>query len=290
MNLPKNYKKGMTTIQTVKNLVDSQFPQFSHLEISQVDINGWDNDTFRLGKEYSIRLPSALDYSEKIAQEFSVLPILQKHLSYQIPEPLYMGKPSKEYPFPWGIYKWQEGKSLNLIDKDTINLNDLAYDIALFLNQLHSIPLFTTIESQWRGMHPNFYHNKTIHLIEQSSHIFDKNILLKKWHEYCSSTLPLKKSWVHGDMYHGNIILDSNNKLSAVIDFGSMCTGDYACDLVIAWVYFNNESQTIFKNTIKADDDTWNRAKAWCLWKSLHTIHSHQSHISKFEKENNINI
>ena len=64
-------------------------------------------------------------------------------------------------------------------------------------------------------------------------------------------------------------ILVHENKLAAVIDFGGCAVGDPACDLVMAWTYFDVLSREHFRETVKLDNDTWDRGKAWALWKAL---------------------
>jgi aminoglycoside phosphotransferase (APT) family kinase protein len=44
----------------VRRLIGSQFPEWSDLEVAPVDLDGWDNATFRLGDDLSVRLPSPL--------------------------------------------------------------------------------------------------------------------------------------------------------------------------------------------------------------------------------------
>jgi aminoglycoside phosphotransferase (APT) family kinase protein len=80
-----------------------------------------------------------------------------------------------------------------------------------------------------------------------------------------------KPVWVHGDIAQGNLITE-NRRLSGVIDFGSAGTGDPACDLVIAWTFFDEESRNIFMDQMELDKDTWDRARGWALWKALITF------------------
>ena len=40
-------------------LVVAQFPQWAHLPVRPVELGGWDNRTFHLGEDMSVRLPSA---------------------------------------------------------------------------------------------------------------------------------------------------------------------------------------------------------------------------------------
>jgi aminoglycoside phosphotransferase (APT) family kinase protein len=53
-------------ISLVRRLINSQFPQWKSLPIQPVAMSGWDNRTFHLGKDMSIRLPSAADYELQI--------------------------------------------------------------------------------------------------------------------------------------------------------------------------------------------------------------------------------
>ena len=72
----------------VKKLVSSQFPEWESLSIEPVKQSGWDNRTFHLGEEMTIRLPSAETYAPQIVKEFHWLPILAKNITCQITTPL----------------------------------------------------------------------------------------------------------------------------------------------------------------------------------------------------------
>jgi hypothetical protein len=51
-------KAGITPA-LVSRLLAAQFPQWAHLPVAPIELDGWDNTTFRLGDELSVRLPSA---------------------------------------------------------------------------------------------------------------------------------------------------------------------------------------------------------------------------------------
>lgn len=46
----------------VRSLVRAQFPQWGDLSVEPVESQGWDNRTYRLGEELTVRLPSAEGY------------------------------------------------------------------------------------------------------------------------------------------------------------------------------------------------------------------------------------
>ncbi len=60
-----------------------------------------------------------------------------------------------------------------------------------------------------------------------------------------------------------------NGRLAAIIDFGQLAVGDPACDLAIAWNFFDDEARKVFLNHLNLDKDTWIRGLAWTLWKAL---------------------
>ena len=52
-----------------RRLVARQFPEWAHLPVTEVELSGWDNRTFRLGDELTIRLPRSRSYAEQVAKE-----------------------------------------------------------------------------------------------------------------------------------------------------------------------------------------------------------------------------
>src|ERR1700675_1815410 len=72
--------KGDITPELASRLVARQFPQWADLPVSRVELDGWDNTTFRLGTTMSVRLPSADAYVAQIDKEHRWLPILRGNL------------------------------------------------------------------------------------------------------------------------------------------------------------------------------------------------------------------
>ena len=102
--------KSEITPAVVKRLLAEQFPQWADLPVTRVELDGWDNTTFRLGDEMSVRLPSGDAYTAQVDKEHRWLPDLAPQLPLPIPQPLAKGAPSEEFPRPWSIYRWLEGE------------------------------------------------------------------------------------------------------------------------------------------------------------------------------------
>ena len=263
------------TPSLVTNLISIQFPKWAHLSIREVEPNGWDNKTFRLGDEMSVRLPSGDRYAANVEKEQQWLPKLAMHLSTPIPLPIAMGKPSNDYPWHWSIYKWLEGESLNSLHVDDVHLEAIAAELAQFLSELH---LVNTADAPTSGAH-NFFRGAcpTVYDVEMRSTIdvlhdlIDVAGVTSAWERAIASKWTNPPVWIHGDLSSGNILI-RDNKLHAIIDFGCMGVGDPACDLVIAWTLLKNKSRKTFKSLLKLDADTWARARGWALWKAVITI------------------
>ena len=76
------------TPELVSRLVGAQFPQWAGLAVRRVEPGGWDNITFRLGPEMSVRLPSGPGYAGQVDKEHRWLPGFAGQLPLPIPVPL----------------------------------------------------------------------------------------------------------------------------------------------------------------------------------------------------------
>lgn len=256
----------------VYTLISDQFPKYAHLPIISVEKQGHDNRTFRLGNDMLVRIPTMRCYATQIQKEYHLLPKLAPYLSVNIPTPMETSISSKYLPYPFSIYKWIEGTSLNLLTLDDYIHQQTAYDVAKFLKELHDIqdikgPM-PGEHSWWRGDHISVYDEEAHIQIKELNNIIDSDKALGLWKQACKTRWEKPFVWVHGDVAAGNIILSEDNRLNAVIDFSCTAQGDPACDLVIAWTFFYGKSRDIFINTISLDENTWLRARGWALWKA----------------------
>ena len=265
---------GQTTIPTLElacKLIKDQFPNYSHLAITEVKVQGHDNRTFRLGSDMLIRMPTARSYALKVPKEQELLPRLALHLSLPIPSRIALGHPSTDYPFHFSIYKWLEGESANSLTIDDESLEHIARQLAKFLNELQSIDSVEGPEpglhNWYRGAHVSVYDAQARAQIQELEGVIDSRSALRLWEQALTSKWEKPPVWIHGDFATGNILIE-DNKLSAVIDFGGMGVGDPACDLVIAWTFLKGKSRGVFIREMDLDSDTWARARAWALWKA----------------------
>jgi aminoglycoside phosphotransferase (APT) family kinase protein len=261
----------MPTLDLARKLIAEQFPEYASLPIVDVEKQGHDNRTYRLGEHMLIRMPTASDYALKVPKEQELLPQLAERLRVSIPAPIKMGKPSTDYPYPFSIYRWLSGKSINLLTLTDQEKEQLAFDMAKFLKELQAIMDIEGPEpgqhNWWRGDHVSVYDKGAREQIAALVEIIDAGQALSLWDNASATRWDKQPVWIHGDFAIGNILMDGG-KLSAIIDFGGAAVGDPACDLVIAWTYLCGKAREIFISKMDMDQDTWLRARAWALWKA----------------------
>lgn len=118
----------------VRRLIDGQFPQWAHLPIAAVELDGWDNRSFRLGADLTVRLPSGNWYAQQVDKEQRWLPVLAPQLPLPIPSPVAKGARDPEFPYPWSVYRWLDGEPASTAR--IRDLSDFATTLARFLNAL----------------------------------------------------------------------------------------------------------------------------------------------------------
>jgi aminoglycoside phosphotransferase (APT) family kinase protein len=265
--------------ELVARLIRAQFPHWSHLPIAPVLPGGWDNRTFRLGEAMLVRLPSAAVYAPQVEKEQRWLPILAPNLPFTIPQPVGRGEPGAGYRWPWSIYRWLPGETME--SATTRDSTILARSIAEFLKALHAIPSQSGpppgLHNFYRGGPLSHYDGEVRAALAKLGHRVDAPGLLSLWGRATASQWRAHPVWLHGDLSPGNVLIQ-NGKVSAIIDFGSCGVGDPACDLAIAWSGLERSARAAFRHSLPLDPDTWERGRGWALWKALITLAAGDPH------------
>jgi aminoglycoside phosphotransferase (APT) family kinase protein len=258
------------TVDLVHSLIANQFPQWADLPVRTVELDGWDNRTFRLGDELSVRLPSAERYVPQVEKEHRWLPWLRARLPLPIPEPVARGRPGCGYPWPWSVCSWIEGEPAALVaGLDRILL---ARNLAAFLTALHTVEAGDGPPPGdhcfHRGGDLHVYDDETRAALAALEGEIDTRRAREVWERALASAWTRPPIWVHGDVATSNLLL-RDGRLSAVIDFGCSAVGDPACDLAIAWTFFEGDSRAAFRSALPLDYETWARGRGWTLWRAV---------------------
>ena len=98
---------------TVRALLGDQFPHWADRRLRRMADSGTDNAIYRLGVDLGIRLPRIHWAEGQIDKECRWLPELAADLPTGVPVPVGRGHAGHGYPFPWLVYRWLEGTSLD---------------------------------------------------------------------------------------------------------------------------------------------------------------------------------
>ena len=263
----------MITPELVSALIAEQFPQWTHLPVTPVDLDGWDNTTFRLGDELSVRLPSADGYVPQVEKEQRWLPVLAPQLPLPVPEPVARGVPGRGFPRAWSVYRWLPGEHATV--ERISDLAGFARDLADFLVALYRIDAAggpaAGAHSFYRGGSLAVYDAESRAAIAELEGEIDAGAATKVWDAALAKPGHAPPVWVHGDVTAANLLV-VDGRLAGVVDVGCCAVGDPAFDLTIAWTFFHGESRTAFRDRVGLDDATWARGRGWALWKALITL------------------
>jgi aminoglycoside phosphotransferase (APT) family kinase protein len=241
-------EKVDVNVSLVSQLVTAQYPQWADLPIRPVENDGWDNRTFRLGEDMTVRLPSAEAYTGQVEKEQWWLPRLAPHL-----------------PLPIPVQRIE-------------NLHQFATTLAQFLVALQRIdPTGGPPPGRhnfFRGGPLTIYDTETRDAIATLHGKVDSDAVADVWETALKATWDGTTVWFHGDVEASNLLVNKG-RLSAVIDFGCSGVGDPACDLTIAWTLFSEERRETFRSALPVDAATWARGRGWALWKGLITLAKH---------------
>lgn len=249
--------------QIIKELILEQFPHLSHLRIQFVDA-GWDNENYKLGEKYLVRIPRRAIAVQLIEHEISCLSKLMDQLPLSIPAPIYIGQPNKYFSWKWTINPWFKG--------NTVECGRLAFSEAIklvdFLKKLHFLRLKDIPDNPFRSVPISCKRDQVEERIDRlKSRI---NLIIPNiealWKRALAEPDYQTKSLIHGDLHPRNII-QKNHKIEAIIDWGDITMGDVASDLAVIWMLFRNKDwiNQAFK-TYGASQSTINRSIGWAIF------------------------
>lgn len=254
----------------VRRLIAGQFPQWAGLAIRRIPSGGTVNAMYRLGDDMVVRLPLVRGGADDVSLERTWLPRLAPHLPTPVPEVLGDGKPAEGYPWPWSVYRWLTGENpeAGALSEPVL----LAGDLAEFVAAMRGITLPGAPQAH-RGGPVASLDAATRAAIAELRRIpregVDCDAATAVWEETLRAPgWDRPPVWLHADLMPGNLLVDGG-RLTAVIDFGCLGTGDPACDLFPAWNLLPAHAREVFREALSVDDATWIRGRGRALSQAL---------------------
>ncbi len=254
-----------------RRLVDTQFPPWAELPLFPFTPAGSDHVIYRLGEELSVRIPRHAGAITQARKEAEWLPRLAPHLPLAVPVPVEVGEPDFGYPWQWAVSRWLDGEVATV--EALSGSHEAAVALAEFLTALHRFDAETT--EDLTGQPLSTRDTVTRSAITKAGDAFDTAAMGELWEAALAAPdWDRPPVWFHGDFHTGNL-LTTQGRLSAVIDFGELGTGDPARDLIIAFTLMSAETRATFRATLDVDDATWIRGRGWALATGLNAYISY---------------
>ncbi|MFE0024941.1 phosphotransferase [Amycolatopsis sp. NPDC059021] len=258
--------------ETVRSLVDEQFPEWRNLPITAVDSVGTVNAIFRIGDRIAARFPlqakeigavrASLEAEAAAARE------LAGRTRFPTPEPLALGEPGASYPLPWSVQTWLPG--VVAAEQDPGASVAFGHDLAEFVAGVRAIDTRgRTFGGRGRGGDLRTHDDWMRTCFARSEHLLDVPRLRRMW--AAMRDLPRAATadvMCHTDLIPGNVLV-SGGRLAGILDVGGLGPADPALDLVGAWHLLDDGPRRAFRDDLGCDDLEWERGKAWAFQQAM---------------------
>jgi aminoglycoside phosphotransferase (APT) family kinase protein len=247
----------------VRRLLAAQFPHWSALPIEALPAGGTDNAIYRLGDELSVRLPRRREWGEgAFDKEFEWLPKLAPHLPVAVPTPVARGAAGEGYPHEWAVFDWLDGDDATSAPLDLLRA---AVDLAELLAALQHIDATGGPPPGGRGGPLAPRDTATRAGIAALGEMIDAAAVTSAWEVALAAPgWDAPPVWIHGDLDARNLLV-RDGRITGVLDWGSVCVGDPACDVKLAWAVLDADTRPVFRELLEVDDATWARGRGWAL-------------------------
>ena len=255
------------TPELVGALLRDQHPDLANRPLHS-PVAGWDNVGYRLGDDLCVRLPRRAASAALILHEQRWLRELAPGWTLPVPVPMRIGAPGAGYPWAWSVCPWLPG--LEMAQVPVPDWRIVADQLGAFLGSVHQPAPSAAPANPYRGVP---LRDRADRLEDDLGRLHlsrtDRLGLTERWMVALDAPpwagRPL---WLHGDVHPLNLLGDEG-RLSAVIDFGDLTSGDPASDLAVVWMLLPPEHRSRFRaaydSPVAADDALWARARGWAI-------------------------
>jgi aminoglycoside phosphotransferase (APT) family kinase protein len=214
-----------------------QFPELEGKSL-QLLANGWDYTVWAVGRRYAFRFPRRAVGVPGTEREIAVLPTLAPLLPLAVPAPLFVGRPTDEYPWPFFGSALLPGREATGLDDGT--RLEVALQLAGFLRRLHSLEVDVDLPVDVNGRADMSRRvPRTLELLDELQRLglWDEPPSVRAFLEEARE-LPSREltAIVHGDLHFRQVLVDDGS-VTGVIDWVDVCRSDPAIDLSMAWSF-----------------------------------------------------
>lgn len=247
----------------VRALLSTQHPDLAGLALERVDA-GWDNIMFRLGDALCLRFPRRQVAAALLDNEQRWLPVIDSTLPIPIPTPLRIGRPGHGYPWNWSVVPWLPGSTADIEAPHSAE----AMRFGAFLRALHRPAPPDAPQNEVRGVPLRDRQQSVEERMQRVAAHFDltETHIVPLWNTALHAPIDVNDRWLHGDLHPRNVLV-AEGRITGVIDWGDITSGDIATDLASIWMLFADRSdrETALNAYGNVSAATLQRAKGWAV-------------------------
>jgi aminoglycoside phosphotransferase (APT) family kinase protein len=256
----------------VRELVDSQFPDWRGLAVTAVGAPGTVNAIFRVGGRLAARFPLRPSDPAAVRRQLEAEADAARELAgrtrFATPEPAAIGEPGAGYPLPWAVQTWLPG--ITALEEDPGESVAFAHDLAEFISGVRAISTRgRNFSGRGRGGDLRAHDQWMQTCLERSGQLLDVPRLRRLWEAMRELPRgPAHDVMSHRDLIPGNVLV-SGGRLTGVLDAGDLGPADPALDLVAAWHLLDDGPRPVLRADLRCDDLEWERGKAWAFQQAM---------------------
>jgi aminoglycoside phosphotransferase (APT) family kinase protein len=233
--------------ELARRLIASQFPAVP-LDPFVLLGEGWDNTVWLAGGEWVFRFPRREMAIPGFEREMEVLPSIAPRLPLPIPDPVWLGEPVEEFPWPWfGARRVPGVEPLGLGEAAR---RGLGRPFARFLRELHAAPHPAGLPADPMGRADMAIRvgktEESLIDLEREGLWRTPRSVVGLLDEAASLPKPEPVALLHGDLHIRHLLVDASQALCGVIDFGDLCVGDPSIDMTPFWALLPPEGRREF--------------------------------------------
>lgn len=243
------------SVALAARLVAAQFPQLAGADVVPLGV-GWDNTVHLVDGRWAFRFPRRAVALAGVRRELALLPQLVPHLDLPVPEPVHVGLPSAEFPWPFTGARVVRGVELAEAELPDAHRQSVAADLGGFLRQLHSRELADAlgaglpVDPTSRADPAERARRALPHLerlCERGVDVPDVAALFAEAAPLGPSTA--RPVLVHGDLHARHVLVHPEGRAAGVIDWGDVALADPSVDLSLAYGAFAGAARHVFLET-----------------------------------------
>ncbi|MBT2533277.1 aminoglycoside phosphotransferase family protein [Arthrobacter sp. ISL-48] len=258
-------------LDTVRDLVQGQFPQWSTEPIVDVPADGTVNAIFRIGSDlgarFRLRAEEPDTVKSRLRAEAAAMTELSDHCPFPTPLPVAIGRPSGSYPMPWSVQTWLPGSVAS--PTGLAGSSEFAQDLGFLVDSLRKAGTRgRSFSGTGRGGNLVDHDHWMKLCFENSEDLLDVPRLRALWEQF--KKLPAAGPHVmsHRDLTPANLLV-SGGHLVGVLDGGDFGPADPSLDLVAAWHLLDREGREFLQASLGAGRVEWLRGAAWAFEQSI---------------------